>query len=311
MIDPKRIRLLYAGTFTATDGRTFTYTPADLAEIAESYDPATDPAPLVVGHPKLDTPAFGWAKSVAVEDGELVAYPDPDKLDPAFAEAVKAGRYGRISASLYERTDPNNPKPGRWSLKHIGFLGGAAPAVKGLGMVSFAESEGVITLETDQENSMPIPPEFAERETALNEGETALADKVRLFEEQQATARHESHVAFAEVLVERGSLAPTGTDLVVGIMDQLATAGPVSFGEANGELAPLAAFKKLFEGAGTIVAFGEHARPPADKGKGDEDPQVIANKAVAYCESEKAAGRIVTVAVAVRKVTAESKAAAD
>lgn len=310
MTDTKRIRLLYPGTFTATDGRSFTYAPADLAGIAASYDPAADPAPLVVGHPKLPAPAFGWAKSVAVEGEELVAY--ADKIDPAFAEAVQAGRYGKVSASLYEPEDPNNPKPGSWYLKHIGFLGGAAPAVKGLGMVAFAESDSLITLETDQETQVPQDrtAEYAERETALSTRESDIADRERKLAEREAAARHDANVAFAEVLIEGAKLAPSAKDLVVGIMDELAPAAPVSFGEANGELAPLAAFKKLFDGAGTIVAFGEHARPPADKGKGGtQDPQVIADRAVAFCETEKAAGRSVTVAIAVRKIMAEDAAA--
>lgn len=309
---PKPIRLLYPGTFTDTRGRQHTYTDADIEAIAASYDYAANPAPLVVGHPQLDTPAWGWAAKVTVQDGELVAFPDPDRLEPAFAEAVEAGRYARISPSLYAPDDPNNPKPGGWYLKHIGFLGGAAPAVKGLGMVSFGEAESFVTLDTTQEKTMADgPADFAEQQAEIARQRQELDDRVKAFAAREQAARHQASVAFAEALIAGGKLAPAGKDDVVHVLDacsRIEELEPASFGEADSKPAPSAAFKKLFDGAGTIVAFGEHARPPAKEGKALTDPQAIADKAVAFCEAEKAAGRIVTVAVAVRKVMAEDKA---
>jgi phosphoglycolate phosphatase-like HAD superfamily hydrolase len=60
-------------------------------------------------------------------------------VDPDFAEGVEAGRYRYVSASFYPPSDPNNPKPGNWYLRHIGFLGAQPPAVKGLAP-AFAEA---------------------------------------------------------------------------------------------------------------------------------------------------------------------------
>ncbi|WP_217994839.1 hypothetical protein [Methylogaea oryzae] len=66
---------------------------------ARAYDPATHEAPIVVGHPAMDAPAYGWVSAVAYADGALSA--TPDQVDPAFAELVAAGRYKKISASFY------------------------------------------------------------------------------------------------------------------------------------------------------------------------------------------------------------------
>lgn len=144
---PAPIRIMKPGTFTDVKGKTVTFTPADLQQIVDTYDAAEYPAPLVVGHPKTDDPAMGWVKGLGLRDGEIVA--EPDQVDPAFAEAVNAGRFRKISASFYSPTSAANPVPGGYYLKHIGFLGAAAPAIKGLGTVAFADGADDDTLTLD------------------------------------------------------------------------------------------------------------------------------------------------------------------
>lgn len=138
-----QIEIFKAGKHTAMSGQTLTFSESDLKASVAAYDPEVYEAPLVVGHPKLDAPAYGWAKSIKfADDGKLIA--EPHQVDPAFSEIVQAGRYKKISAAFFAPDAPNNPKPGVWYLKHIGFLGAQAPAVKGLKSVQFAEDlEGV------------------------------------------------------------------------------------------------------------------------------------------------------------------------
>lgn len=123
-------------------GTVIDFTEADLKATAEAYDPKLHEAPIVVGHPKIDAPAYGWAKTLTYSDA-LEA--EPDQVDQAFAELVNAGRFKKVSASFFMPNAPGNPKPGVYYLRHIGFLGAQAPAVKGLKNASFAEgTEGVI-----------------------------------------------------------------------------------------------------------------------------------------------------------------------
>ena len=133
------IRILKPGTFASVEGTKVTFGLAELHAIADGYDPESDPAPLVIGHPKMDDPAWGWVGSLAVEDGQLVAH--PATIEASFAERVRKGDYRKVSAQLYEPGNPHNPKPGQYYLKHIGFLGAHAPGVKGLGSVQFAEGD--------------------------------------------------------------------------------------------------------------------------------------------------------------------------
>ena len=144
---PASIAIFRAGTHTSVDGRTLTFTPEILRELAEGYDPASSEAPLVVGHPALDAPAYGWVKSLKADGNTL--YAEPHQVEPQFAELVNAGRFKKISSSIYLPDSPGNPKPGQHYVRHVGFLGAAAPAVKGLPSVTFAD-DGAGALEFAQ-----------------------------------------------------------------------------------------------------------------------------------------------------------------
>ena len=314
------ITIFRTGTFTSVEGRVVSFSADDLDAIVESYEPDSDPAPFVVGHPTMDAPAYGWAGGLLTDGEKLMAM--PDRVDASFAELVNAGRFSKISASFYPPENPNNPKPGSWYLRHVGFLGAAAPAVKGLGTVSLSAADAdLVTFDlgqvaaTPKEND-PMPDadkakeaSFAERETALKSREEAVAAAEKAAAEARAKAAHDANVSFAEGLVKEARLAPAGRPLLVGVMDALAPHGEtVSFGEGDAnQLTPLDGLKKLFEGAKPLVSFGEAA--PADGKVSDRlDPADLAAEAVSFVESERKAGRTITTAQAVRKLSKKKEA---
>lgn len=143
MSSPTALHIFKPGRHVPLSGTPLEFSAADLAATAAAYDPAKHEAPIVVGHPALDAPAYGWVGNLAAEADGLFA--GPREVDPAFAEMVGAGRYKKISASFFAPDSPSNPVPGVYYLRHVGFLGAAAPAVKGLRTPSFAADEsGVV-----------------------------------------------------------------------------------------------------------------------------------------------------------------------
>ena len=112
------IEVFREGTFTATGGSQQTITAKSLSEIATGYDRNLAPAPVVIGHPEMDTPAYGWVEHLYVEGGILKATLEGTVSE--FADMVKAGRYKRVSIALFLPNSPNNPKPGTFYLKHVG-----------------------------------------------------------------------------------------------------------------------------------------------------------------------------------------------
>ncbi len=143
----KALQIFRAGKHVASDGRVFTFTEADLKATVAAYDPALHEAPLVIGHPKSNDPAFGWTKAIsfsAVGKTPLLIA-EPHQVNPEFAELVNSGAFKKMSASFYAPDAPENPKPGVYYLRHIGFLGAKPPAIKGLKSAEFGDNEtGVI-----------------------------------------------------------------------------------------------------------------------------------------------------------------------
>lgn len=133
------IEIFRPGRHTAMNGKTIDFSDDMLKATADAYDPALHEAPAVVGHPKTDAPAYAWTSALAYGGDRLTA--TLDQIEPAFAEMVRGGRFKKISASFYPPDAPSNPKPGVYYLKHVGFLGAAPPAVKGLKPAAFAAAE--------------------------------------------------------------------------------------------------------------------------------------------------------------------------
>lgn len=125
-------------------GAVIEFSAADVAAIAAAYSPAVHEAPHVVGHPRTDGPAYGWVQSLDVNDAGRLCVTESKQVEPAFAEMVAAGRFKKRSASFYPPDHPGNPTPGTYYLKHVGWLGAAAPAVKGLVDLADAPVDGLL-----------------------------------------------------------------------------------------------------------------------------------------------------------------------
>lgn len=131
-----------AGTHTDAGGNTREWTESDLDEIVNTYNDQKKKekhdAPVVVGHPTDNSPAYGWVESLKRTGTTLLA--KFRNVDSQFQDLVNQGRYGKISIALY----PNK------LLRHVGFLGAIPPAVKGLAAPKFKEKEEFNQFEIDK-----------------------------------------------------------------------------------------------------------------------------------------------------------------
>lgn len=134
-IEGQMIEIFRAGQHVADTGNTLHFSAQDIHDIADTYSPKVREAPLVIGHPTTDMPAQGWVKGLsATDDGRLLMA--SRQVAPDFAQMVKEGRYKKRSASFYPPNHPSNPAPGKWYLRHVGWLGAHQPAIAGLKDVS-------------------------------------------------------------------------------------------------------------------------------------------------------------------------------
>lgn len=144
----KRVPIFRPGKHTSAGGVTLDFSEDQLAASIAAYDPKKHEAPLVIGHPKDNGPAWGWVSGLSFAEGEVVA--DTAQVAEEFGEMVEAGRFKKVSASWYTPDSPSNPVPGVFYLRHVGFLGAMPPAIKGLSPLQFSEDEeGVLEFADD------------------------------------------------------------------------------------------------------------------------------------------------------------------
>lgn len=305
MPELKPLHIFKPGRHTAMSGMTIDFSAADLAECARAYDPAKFEAPLVVGHPRLDAPAYGWVSRLTAGGVGLEA--EPRQVEAAFAEMVNAGRFKKISASFFMPDAPGNPAPGVYYLRHVGFLGAAAPAVQGLRAPAFAAGEDeacveTIEFSTAQEGDEVTPEEKAALEAENTQLKQQLADAAAREKAAGADRRHADHAAFCAGLVKDGRMAPGVAEVVVATLDYVADAeGVVEFAAADGARKPLAESLKAVLAAQPVqIDFAERsadtsaARRPA--GASFAAPQGmevdaasldVHNRALVYAETHK------------------------
>lgn len=126
------VEVFRTGSQTDSAGNTKEWTKEDLETIVSKYNDQNDhEAPLVIGHPKDNAPAFGWVEKLKTDGKTLFA--KFNQIVPEFLEAVSQGLYKKRSISLYPDL----------TLRHIGFLGAVPPAVKGLADIKFQEQQEI------------------------------------------------------------------------------------------------------------------------------------------------------------------------
>lgn len=144
-----RQQIFRRGTHVSSAGERLTFTEAQLRASAAAYDPSVHEAPIVVGHPRDNAPAYGWVGTLSYDEGAGALEAEERQIDPAFAELREAGRFKKRSASFYHPDSPSNPVPGVFYLRHVGYLGAQPPAVKGLRDAPFSEAEEGVVEFTD------------------------------------------------------------------------------------------------------------------------------------------------------------------
>jgi hypothetical protein len=204
--------------------------------------------------------------ALSLDGGTLFA--EPRQVEPEFREAGRAGRYKKVSASFYAPDAPTNPRPGVWSLRHVGFMGAQPPAVKGLGDACFGEAEDVSAefvefLERDMadEKEKKETAEFAERQKELDTRAAGLAEQERQLDARALDLRRKECVAFCEALGRDGRLGPAQQGGAVNFMLSLTDAATVEFAEGRKQTS-LAWFQEFLSALPKQVDFGETKPEP-------------------------------------------------
>lgn len=279
------IPILATGTWTDSEGVTRNWTEEILNEIVQSYDPKFHEAPAVIGHPKLNAPAYGWVEALKRE-GKIVFAKLKDVV-PEFVEMVNKGLFKKRSASLRK-----DIKEGVWYLNHIGFLGAVPPAVKGLPDISLSQG-GEVEIEILEEDMAKEkdPKELEAEFTAKLKDEEdkrkkAEEERKRAFEEK---AQIERKLAKAEIekridelgTKEKGKVTPAMKDAgIVEFCMRLDQATEVEFSSEK-KKSPREWFFEFLELLPNLVEYAEFAKKTEAVEKKVEEEQIKEGKDIA------------------------------
>ncbi|MEW6708313.1 MAG: hypothetical protein AB1403_00690 [Candidatus Riflebacteria bacterium] len=312
----KPIHILRPGKFKAMNGTEVEFAVSDLETVARSYDPAVFQAPIVVGHPKDNDPAFGWVKSLKAVGEKLIA--EPERLVAQFAELVQQGIYKKVSASLFTPDHSSNPKPGEYYLKHVGFLGAAAPGIPGLDPVNFAADEEAICVEfsiepesDDQERPVsagtekpPVPKEknnLDKEKQALEAQKKGLEEKEASLKVRERNIKRLEFSAFVDSLKKEGKVLPAFEKDLVNFMESIDGEVTVEFAET--QKTPLDFFKDYLKKQPNIVSLAEFAAE-SKAAPGEMTSEQLAEKAVQLKQKLQGEGVTLSFSEAVERVKA-------
>ncbi|MBL1321521.1 MAG: hypothetical protein COA63_010750 [Methylophaga sp.] len=125
------------GSQVDSKGNKKAWTEADLDQIVTNTQKRIDKniysgAPMVIGHPKADAPAYGWIGDIK-RVGKTVAVKGSN-LQDAFATGVKEGLWPNRSVSIGKDSSG-------YYLRHLGFLGAVPPAIEGMDSIYSASDD--------------------------------------------------------------------------------------------------------------------------------------------------------------------------
>lgn len=240
-----RTRRITAEIFSAGTWNGETFTAEDLAEIADNFRrlQAHLQPPLKFGHDEGQTllgqadgdPALGWVEALQVDGDRLVA--TFAGVPPVVEEAIRAGRYRKVSAELYLDVRHRGRRLGK-ALKAVALLGADLPAVTNLQdlgsyLTQAPPPEGpsgevrAFTLAVERGRIDPGTQDAADpREAELAElrAYKARAERLRIDEElarreQSFRAERAAAARVAEAAVAGGRLAPYLRDRLLAELD--------------------------------------------------------------------------------------------
>ncbi len=218
------------GEHTDSGGNKRNWSEADLDKIAESYDPAKHEAPIVIGHPESNSPAYGWIDKLRRSGEALLAL--PRSVVPEFTEAVKNGLFKKRSVSLY----PDG------TLRHVGFLGAAIPAVKGLADIAFESAGETIQYEFDQQTDDYKDAELNAYLMKFSEAEERRKRAEQKLGELEMKLRLTEFRAYLNDKAAHGRLTPAQSNKLMALVE---SAESSDFAEVKKDLVP--ALKEFVE----------------------------------------------------------------
>lgn len=153
------------GKHKDSKGNVREWTLCDLQTIKQNFETKNPDVPICAGHPKSNSPAYGWVDGLKIEQNKENGFSLFSKfknVQEDFKEAVNKRLYKTRSISLTPDL----------MIRHLAFLGGQTPAVKRLEEFCFSDDENDLKIEfetnADCEQRQQVETDEVSTETPFN-----------------------------------------------------------------------------------------------------------------------------------------------
>lgn len=226
----KLCQIFSAGKHTDSKGNTKEWTTEDLDKIVYQFENVHKNAPVCVGHPQTNSPAYGWLDNVKrIGNGLYCTFKD---VQDEFKTAVNKGLFKNRSISLDK--DLN--------IRHLAFLGGQAPAIKGLEQFCFESQENDTVVEFSDYEDISIEDDIQKKERnekleteelkeQLKAKDEEIAKLKREADEQKQAQKIKEFEDFADNAIANGNILPKHKESIVNILNACDTAGTFNFAD--------------------------------------------------------------------------------
>lgn len=238
------IEVFKTGEHTDSAGNTRQWTEQDIDNIIAKYDTQSHEAPVVIGHPKENHPAYGWVESIKREGDKLKV--KLKKVLPEFKNWVDKGLYRKISVAL-------SPETG---LRHIGFLGAVAPAIKGLSH-AFCDKP-LDTIDNTITNFKTTLKGDNMQKPASNEFTQEIEMKDAQIKTLIEQAKKQELYEFAQTLNTQGKIPSAYKQIVIDVLHSIKESNNC-FSDSNHKNQTLQGFKHFLNSLPQVCEFSELA----------------------------------------------------
>lgn len=153
--------------------------------------------------------------------------------------------------------------------------------------------------------SKTVTAQPADAQAAFAAQTADFAERQAAFEKEKQEFRRGANGVFLDGLVASGRPLPAAKDTLLDFMEAIAAAQPLDFGEA-GKKSAVDVFKDVLKAAPAQIDFGEIAAGDPTEGEA-ENPTDLAHAAVAFQETQRQAGIVISTTEAVAHVQKERK----
>ncbi len=266
-------QIFKTGKHKDSKGRVHDWTVEDLDKIVYQANNVHKDSPICVGHPQSNTPAYGWLTDVQrIGNGLYCKFKDVQK---EFVEAVKKGLFKNRSLSL----------DGDLNIRHLAFLGGQAPAIKGLEQFCFEDDSDAQNIELtefadieDDENEKEREKmeKLEELQKQLDAKNSQIAELKKQLDEENAAKKRKEFEDFCDEAIEKGNLLPKHRESIINVLTACDDMKTFNFAD-GGEKSAVDTVKD-FIGSLQMINFKEIAKK--DDAQGVQNFEDVENKSI-------------------------------